>query len=264
MESVFATSQKQKPAVSIVMPIYNGGQEIVSTIAAAVRKFESQFSSDFELIVVDDGSKDGTLQNLRKGIRDERVKVVGYRSNAGKGGALTFGFGFSTAENIIFADGDMQAFPCNLREYFDALKTADIVVASKRVEGAVVSAATERNFLSLGFNLFVKLLLSLPLSDTQVGFKVFRRSALEKILPLISVKRYAFDVELLVVAMKVCRFKILELPAEVTLISNFKMKNIVRMMIDLLGIAYRLKLKHWYQDNLAVENVSPYQPILRW
>jgi glycosyltransferase involved in cell wall biosynthesis len=246
------------------MPIYNGGSGIASKITVAIRKFESQFSSDFELIVVDDGSNDGTLQKLRNRIGNERVKIVGYRTNKGKGGALTFGFGFCTAENIIFADGDIQALPSNILEYFDALKTADIVVASKRVGGAVVTASVKRNFLSLGFNLFVRLLLSLSLTDTQVGFKVFRRSALEKILPLISVKRYAFDVELLVVAMKVCHFKIVELRAEVTLVSNFKMKNIVRMVIDLLGIAYRLKLKHWYQDNLVVESVSPYQPILRW
>ena len=64
-----------------------------------------------------------------------------------------------------------------------------------------------RNFLSIGFNSFVHILLSLRMNDTQAGFKVFRRSALQKILPLISVKRYAFDVELLVVATKICQLQ---------------------------------------------------------
>lgn len=264
METTYAI-QKERPIVSIIMPIYNGGGDAVSSISSAIRKFESQFSSDFELIVVDDGSTDGTMESLKQGIKkDERVKLVGYPTNAGKGGALAYGFGFCTGSYVIFADGDMQAFPRNLQEYFDVLRTAHIAVASKRVEGAVVTATAQRNFLSLGFNLFVQLLLSLPLTDTQVGFKVFKRSTLEKILPLISVKRYAFDVELLVVAKKVCHFKVVELPAEVNLTSTFRFRHIMRMMIDMLGIAYRLKLKHWYQDNLASESVNPYQPILRW
>ena len=106
-----------------------------------------------------------------------------------------------------------------------------------------------RNFLSIGFNNFVRFLLSLPIKDTQAGFKVLRRSALQKILPLLSVKRYAFDVELLVVATEICHYKVVELPAKVDLQGGFRLGNIIRMVIDMLGIVYRLKIKHWYQDN---------------
>ena len=174
-----------------------------------------------------------------------------------------FAFRYAKGETVIFADGDMEAFPDDLQHYLDALKNADIAIASKRVPGARVTASMTRNFLSIGFNSFVQILLSLPINDTQAGFKVFRRSALETILPLLSVKRYAFDVELLVVASDVCKYKIVELPTNVTLSSGFRLGSVIRMMVDLLGIAYRLKIKHWYQDNHNRPH-DEYRPIIRW
>lgn len=236
------------PSVSIIMPVYNEGEAVVDGIKSAIKRFEALLSSSFESIVVDDGSTDDTRVALRT-VKDERITVVGYPVNSGKGGAQLFAFRFAKGDTVIFTDGDMQAFPNDLQSYLDALKDADIAVASKRVPRARVTATVTRNFLSIGFNSFVQILLSLRMNDTQAGFKVFRRSALQKILPLMSVKRYAFDVELLVVATKICNFKVAELPASVDLPSGFRLGNIIRMMVDLLGIAYRLKIKHWYQDN---------------
>ncbi len=255
-------SQETIPSVSIIMPVYNEGIAVAGSIQSAIKKFETLLSSTFEMIVVDDGSTDHTRDFLRV-IKDERVTVVGYPRNSGKGGAQLFAFQFAKGETVIFADGDMQAFPNDLQHYLDALQDADIAIASKRVPGARVNESIKRHFLSIGFNTFVRILLSLPVNDTNAGFKVFKRASLEKILPLISVKRYAFDVELLVVASKVCNFKIVELPATIILSSGFRFRDVMRMMIDLLGIAYRLKLKHWYQDNHNRPH-DEYSPILKW
>ena len=264
---LFAESQIQAsktiPAVSIVLPVFNEGSEIASVISLALRKFESLLDSNFELIVVDDGSTDGTRTMLDRMKQDDRVKVVGYSSNTGKGNALMFGFQFTTADLVIFADGDMHASPNNFQECLLALGNADIVVSSKRVPGARISASAKRNFLSLGFNLFVKMLLPVTVSDTQAGFKAFRRKALARILPLISVKKYAFDVELLVVA-RLLNLKIAELPAVVVLPNGFRKRHMLRMFVDLLGITYRLRLKHWYQDNIAKRKPSLYKPIMKW
>jgi dolichyl-phosphate beta-glucosyltransferase len=255
-------SKNAFPALSIIMPVYNECDEVVNAIQYAIKNFEELLSSSFELIVVDDGSTDNTRDALRA-IKDERVIVVGYPRNSGKGSAQLFAFQFAKGETVIFADGDMESFPSDLQSYLDALKHADIAIASKRVPGATVTASMTRKFLSIGFNSVVRILLSLPIRDTQAGFKVFRRSALEKILPLISVKRYAFDAELLVVASEVCNYKIVELPANVELSESFRLRSIMRMMVDLLGIAYRLKLKHWYQDNHGRPH-DEYRPILKW
>ncbi len=257
--------QKSKtvPAVSFVLPVFNEGSQIVSIVSSAIRKFESLLGSNFELVIVDDGSTDGTRTLLDRMKKDDRIKVVGYPTNVGKGNALMFGFQFTTADKVIFADGDMHASPHDFQEYLSALDNADVVVSSKRVEGARVSASTKRNFLSLGFNLFVKMLLPVTVSDTQAGFKAFSRKALARILPLISVKKYAFDVELLVVA-KLLSLRIAELPATVVLTDGFRKRHMLRMFVDLLGIAYRLRLKHWYQDNVQEITREAYTPLIKW
>ncbi len=252
--------QIQKPAVSIVMPVYNLAASITDLVDKAITKFGELLPS-FELVIVDDGSTDSTLEKACM-IQDRRVRAVGYKDNRGKGEALLYGFRFATGESIILADGDLQAVPVDLNQYLAATRSCDVAIASKRVPGARVNAGVKRKFLSIGFNTFVRVMLSLPLSDTQAGFKIFRQSALQKIVPLISVKHYAFDVELLTVA-KLLKLRIVELPANVKLESNFRNKNIVRMFIDVLGIAYRLRIRHWYQRNLELRRKN-YQPILRW
>jgi glycosyltransferase involved in cell wall biosynthesis len=231
------------------MPVYNEGFGVRQQIMTALASYSNSTPS-FELIVVDDGSTDDTLAGLRS-IDDERVRVLGYKGNRGKGAALLFGATCSNAGIVIFADGDGQALPRDLTSYIDALESADIAIASKRVGGAKVRAGFKRRFLSIAFNLLVRNILSLPITDTQAGFKVFKASALERILPLIAVKHYAFDVEVLTVAKKVLNMKVEELPANVILGSNFKVKNIVRMFMDVLGIGYRLRIRKWYQRNLA-------------
>lgn len=258
----FSTRGKtlQKPAVSVIMPVYNVGSD-VRKIADIAEVLHRQLGNDFELIVVDDGSTDNTSQ-AAKTIQDDRIKITGFPSNRGKGAALTHGYRQALGDVVIFADGDLQAFPRDIQSYVESLKTNDIAIASKRISGSLVEACVKRKFLSIGFNLLVRSLVSLQMSDTQVGFKVFTRNALEHILPLLSVKRYAFDVELLTVA-KLLRLKVTEMPAKVILESNFRKKNMLRMFVDLLGITYRLRVKSWYQLNI-LHYQGPYEPLLKW
>jgi len=255
-----ASLELQIPAVSILMPVYNLRSSITTLVRNAISEFSVLLPS-FELVVVDDGSSDGTL-DVASEIKDQRVRIVGYDDNRGKGEALLYGIRYARGDTIIFADGDMQAVPLDFQHYMMAVKTHDIAIASKRVPGARLDAGAKRKFLSIGFNAFVRVLLLLPISDTQSGFKIFRASALKKIIPLISVKHYAFDVELLTVA-NLLNLKILELPASIKLESTFKSRNIARMFIDVLGIAYRLRIRRWYQANLEAGK-NKYEPILNW
>ncbi len=267
MEILRSTEEQQvietragKPAVSIVMPVYNLSSSIENLIEKAISRF-GDLLPNFELVIVDDGSADGTLEKACK-IRDRRVRAVGYDTNRGKGEALLYGSRFATGDTVILADGDLQAVPEDLNLFLLATKDSDIAIASKRVAGARLDAGIKRKFLSVGFNIFVRVMLSLPLSDTQAGFKIFRRSALKKIIPLICVKHYAFDVELLTVA-NLLKLRIVELPANVKLDSSFRNKNMIRMFVDVMGIAYRLRIRHWYQRNLELKRKG-YEPILRW
>jgi hypothetical protein len=90
-------------------------------------------------------------------------------------------------------------------------------------------------------------------SDTQAGIKAVRREAFCEVFRRLSVKRYAFDVELLVLA-RVFGLRVVELPVKLKLSSRFSFREIWRMFLDLLGIAYRLRVKRWYQRGIAEDS----------
>jgi hypothetical protein len=117
-------------------------------------------------------------------------------------------------------------------------------------------------FLSLGFNTLERLLIKIRVSDTQAGMKGLRSVALYRILPLLSVKKYAFDAELLAVA-TLLGFRLRELPVHIQLRAGFSTRQVFRMMIDLLGISYRLRIKKWYQKNMRGISET-YRPIIQW
>jgi hypothetical protein len=103
-----------------------------------------------------------------------------------------------------------------------------------------------RRILSHGFNVLARLFTGAKLKDTQVGLKVMKKSSFQDIFKRLCVKRFAFDVELLTLA-KFYRLKVVEMPVKLKLNNSFKLIELWKMFIDLLGIAYRLRLVRWYQ-----------------
>ena len=103
-----------------------------------------------------------------------------------------------------------------------------------------------RRLFSHSFNVLVRLLTGVNLNDTQAGLKAVRKSAFDKVFPRLAVKRYAFDVELLAVA-HLYGLRIVEMPVKLKMNASFKLKEIWHMLLDLLGITYRLRLIRWYQ-----------------
>jgi hypothetical protein len=130
------------------------------------------------------------------------------------------------------------------------LKDADVVVASKWHPQSKLDTPLTRRILSRGFNALVKLLVGLRLSDTQTGLKAVRREALAGVFPRLTVKRYAFDVEMLALA-NLLSLKVVELPITIQLRSLFSFREVWRMFLDLLGITYRLRVTRWYQRALT-------------
>ena len=235
-----------EPELSLVMPAYNEEDSVdlvIERVDAVVRRLGLRY----ELIVVDDGSVDSTRIRVRDYARNNgHVKVVGYNNNVGKGFALRTGFSHAVGDMVVFMDSDADVDPEQVGRYVIALKEADVVVASKWHPQSKVDTPLIRRILSHGFNVLVKLLVGLRLSDTQAGLKAIRRSAFMSVFPRLSVKRYAFDVELLALA-DLLGLKVAELPINIRLRSLFSFREVWRMFIDLLGIAYRLRVKKWYQ-----------------
>lgn len=246
--------------VSVVMPAFNEEGHIGEAINLT-RLMLTRLGYDYEIIVVDDGSSDNTMGEALRVAENPEVKVVGYSRNMGKGFAIKYGIQYVTGDIAVFLDSDLEVNYKDLRSYIEALRYADLAVASKWHPRSKVQASFMRRFLSLGFHSLVRLLTGLKVSDTQSGLKACKTKVLRRILHLLSVKKYAFDVELLTVA-QLLRVKIIELPVEIKLSASFSVRAILRMLIDLLGITYRLRVKRWYQRNINNLNAE-YKPILK-
>ena len=237
------------PELSLVMPAYNEGrtiEEVIHRVDSVVK----QIGLKYELIVVDDGSVDDTRKKaINCANNNSHVKVVSYRTNMGKGHALKTGFAHAKGDAVIFMDSDLDIDPEQVIRYVEALEHGDVVIASKWHLQSNVEIPLMRRFLSHGFNVLVKLLTGVRVRDTQTGLKAVRGDALDEVFSRLAVKRYAFDVELLAVA-NLCGLKVVELPVNIRMRGLFYVKEIFMMFLDLLGIAYRLRVSKYYQRSL--------------
>jgi len=248
------------PTVSVIMPAFNEQLRIADTIRAAQSNLE-RLPNAYEIIVIDDGSTDGTRNEATRLASNPHVKVVGYDRNRGKGFAFKFGAKYATGDIVVLMDSDTDVKPDLIQRYVTMLRRFDLAIGSKRHPESKVTAPVLRKFLSHAFNALVMLLTGIRVSDTQSGFKAFKRDALRKITSLVSVKQYAFDVEMLTIA-SLFKMKIVELPVEIELKRQFTFGKTIRMFVDLLGITYRLRIIHWYQRNLESLHAT-YNPIIK-
>jgi glycosyltransferase involved in cell wall biosynthesis len=241
------------PNLSVVLPAYNE-EETISLVIERTDSAAKKTGLQYELLVVDDGSKDGTRQEvLRSSKRNGSVRLVAYADNLGKGFALTRGFFKSLGDLIVFLDADTDVEPECIVDFVDTLKDADLVIASKRHPQSKIKTPFSRKMLSYGFNVIVRLLAGMDIKDTQTGLKAVRKSALQQVFPLLSIKRYAFDVELIAVS-RLLNLRIIELPVELRVSKDFKIKDMLRMLLDVLGIAYRLRITKYYQRLMALDS----------
>ena len=230
--------------ISIVLPAYNEEGQLKESVARIRSAIQA------EVIIVDDGSTDGTRAEASA---IPGVKVVSYSRNQGKGYAIRAGVARATGNIVLCLDSGSEIDTRHLDEYVEALKGADLAIASKWHPQSKVQTLAMRRFLSLGFQMCVRLLTGVEVRDTQTGLKAFRAETMKKIVPLLAVKRYAFDVEILVVA-KLLKARVVELPVTLKLEARFSLKDVLRMGLDLLGIAYRLRVRRSYQRSLRCAN----------
>ena len=235
-----------KPELSLILPAYNEGgiiEETLGVLDRAVKKSGLQY----EIVVVDDGSVDNTREKaIRYASKNGHVKVIGHDMNRGKGYAIKSGYVRCAGKRILFVDSDSEINVEKVLNFVDALNQGELIIASKSHPDSVVDMPLVRRMLGRGFNILVRLLTGVKLRDTQTGLKAINRKAFEKIFSRLAVKRYAFDVELLTVA-SLYDLKIIELPVRIKTNSIFKVMDIWRMFLDLLGISYRLRVLKLYQ-----------------
>ena len=242
--------QYARPLVSIILPVYNG-EKFIKTSLEVVYNYMNSLGIPFEIIVVNDGSIDDTLNNIIEASSIiKNIKVYSYTKNLGKGFAFIYGAKRSSGHYVVLFDSDLD-IPVEQIPFMivSAEKTkCDIIITNKWMSDSIRKWSLTRKILSRGFNLLMRGLTGLKLRDTQTGAKLIRRSSLYKITRFIFTKRYAFDVELLLVA-KQRGMCIKEVPPirEIKLDSRFSIKEIVYMLIDLLSITYRHRVSKRYR-----------------
>lgn len=226
--------------LSVILPAYNEGHVIKETLGR-VDKAVKRTGLEYEIVVVDDGSADDTVRWARDyANRNGHVRVVGYKRNVGKGYAIKTGFRHAKGDAVIFLDSDLEINPQSVLRYFEALIQGDVVIGSKWHPQSNAEIPLGRKFLSHAFNILVRLLTGLRLKDTQTGLKAVRKKALERVFSRLTVERYAYDAELLAVA-NLYGLRIVEMPVDIRLNGFFNPKEILRMFVDLLGIAFKLR-----------------------
>ena len=242
--------------MSIIVPAYKQERTIkedIKRIYNVMRKTRW----DFEIIVVVDGFIDKTFEEAKK-ISLSEVSVVGYEENKGKGYAVRFGVARAVGDYVSFIDSGMDINPNGISMLLEHLEwyNADIIVGSKRHPVSKTNYPLIRKIYSTAYHILIRILFGLKLRDTQTGLKVYRRQVLEKVLPRLLVKKFAFDIEILAVANRLGFKRIFEAPVEVewdlknTNFSPLVMldKNIQAMLIDTLAIYYRLKILKYYDS----------------
>jgi glycosyltransferase involved in cell wall biosynthesis len=237
------------PLLTLIVPVYNGAPYVAENVREIVRTLET-LGDTFEVLVVCDGSTDRTLAEVED-IEDPRVRALGYSLNQGKGHAICFGVPYARGRLVGWLDGDLDIEPQTIVDGVRILEHAEIdaVIASKRHRDSQVDYPPLRRVLSWLYQLLVRSLVQVNVRDTQVGAKIFQREMLDVVVPLLLIKRYAFDLELLAVGVQFGFDRVEEMPVRLHYRftgTSINRQAVQRMFIDTLAIAYRIHLRHWY------------------
>jgi dolichyl-phosphate beta-glucosyltransferase len=188
--------------LSIVVPVFDGADLIAPGLALLTEALEKR-PGTWEIVVVDDGSRDGTAERVPA---SERVRLVRLPRNRGKFGALKAGMAAARGRCRIFTDADVP-YDLEALAYIESLVTGrgfHIVVGDRTLDA---SAEAERRpwpraAASAVFTALVRLFVTGGLFDTQCGLKGFRGDVADLLFPLLTIQGFAGDVELLYVALK--------------------------------------------------------------
>jgi len=226
-------------SISIVIPAYNEEKRLPATLDK-IREYLQASRWDFaEIVVVDDGSRDGTVRVARQA----GVRVIGNPGNRGKGYAVKHGMLEARGEHVLYTDADLSSPIGELEKLWDAAARAgaQVAIGSRAVDRSLVGVHQPRARELVGrfFNLVMRMVTGLPFRDTQCGFKLFDAGAAKRIFPLQLLDGFGFDVEVLYIARKLgC--KSIEVPVRWDNVAGTKVSLLLgaRAYLDLLKVRW--------------------------
>jgi len=202
------------PQLSIVIPAYNESARIESALDRVMSCVETQ-GWDAEVLVVDDGSKDNTVEIVEAWMdRYPRLHLIKNPGNRGKGYSVRNGLLQAAGDVVMFTDADLSAPMEEANRLLQAIADgADVAIGSRWMDRArqTIHQPLYRQFFGRCFNAITRGVMGLPFKDTQCGFKAFRREVAQVVFRLQSIERWGFDPEILFIARKL-KYRIVEVP----------------------------------------------------
>jgi len=188
-------------SVSIIIPAYNEEKRLPETLEK-IKNYLSGKDFEYEVLLINDGSTDDTAKTA-SGFSGVNVKVISNKKNMGKGYCVNKGVFEAKNDIILFTDADLST-PIDSFDRFYSLheKGYDVVIASRAVDRKLVKKRQPwiRETMGRIFNVFVRAVTGLKISDTQCGFKSFKRAAAKEIFSKQTIFGFGFDVEILYIA----------------------------------------------------------------
>jgi glycosyltransferase involved in cell wall biosynthesis len=247
--------------LSVILPCRNAGPAVRGFLRALIARLEDV--ARFEVIVVSDGSTDDTVAIARE-FASPAVRVFHYARGSGKGHALRVGLNEARGDYVGYIDSDGDIDPQAIGPFLALMKLyrADIVLGSKRHPMSEVTYPAVRRVMSWVYHKVARVLFLINVRDTQTGFKVIRREVLTAVLPRMLEKRYAFDLELLVIARLLGYRKVFEAPVRIDyrFSSQVVPTTAARILVDTAAIFYRRYILNTYAyagDRLVVMPQGP-------
>lgn len=230
--------------ISFFLPAYNEEENIEKSVMD-VKTILEKIAQEYEVIIVDDGSKDKTgkiADGLSRKFRS-KIKVVHHKPNRGYGGALKSGFEASRFEWVAFADSDGQFDYSEIIKFIEEQKAtgADLVLG---IRGQRADSMIRKLFTLVWSKILPRILLGLKVTDYSCGFKLIRKQVYEKVQPLIGEEKVT-QIELLTKAQragfKFSEIKIKHLPRVYGHQTGADIKVIMKSIRDLLKLWYQLR-----------------------
>jgi dolichyl-phosphate beta-glucosyltransferase len=231
--------------ISIVVPAYNEQWRLPTTLIDMIDYFDSR-GSTYEIIVVDDGSTDATVEGVRKfeKIRPN-VRLIRVPTNHGKGYAVKTGVLNAKGRRVLFADADGATPIAEVERLHTQLDAgADVAFGSRAAASSQTKVVTRwyRKYIGRVFNLIVNTLVLPGIADTQCGFKMFSAPAAKFLFEQQRAERFSFDVEILLLARK-AGLQIAEVPVNWTNVPGSKV-NLVVDSLKMFRDMFIFKVRH--------------------
>ena len=203
-------------SLSIIIPSYNEERRLPATLQTVLDYLKRRPLDFMEVLVVDDGSRDGTAELVEETHRRTPcVHLVQNPGNRGKGYAVRHGMRESRGEWVLFSDADLSTPIEELEKLWAQIQehNADGAIGSRALDRKLVGRhqSWPRELAGRTFNLVMRAVTGLPYKDTQCGFKLFRRELIDVIVPRQQIERFGFDVEILFIAKK-HGYRVVEVP----------------------------------------------------